>query len=88
MRIHFLIADLRLESNVRYIARLRKGYASPSLHAASACNKRRTLSGTYLAAKVPPIMALARMGSVGVKHAEIASEEANDSEGNTIIKRP
>ena len=42
----------------------------------------RTWEGTFFTAKFPPIIAAAKTGSVGVRHAEIASADTNVNEGN------
>jgi hypothetical protein len=54
MTIHFSKAVVREASVVRYIAMLRKGYASPSLDADSATSSWRMESGTFVTANFPP----------------------------------
>ena len=39
--------------------------------------------GTFFIANLPPIIAAARIGSVGVKQAAIASDEIKDNEGKS-----
>ena len=69
------------DSSVRYSEMLRNGYARPSLAADSAARILLRLVGTCLRANLPPTIAAQIMGSVGVRHAAMTSEEIKLSGG-------
>jgi hypothetical protein len=77
-----------VRSMVRYSARVRNGYASPSLAADSAERMRRSSTGTCFIANLPPTIAAQMMGSVGVKQAEIAKQETKLRLGKRPFRTP
>lgn len=70
------------------MAILRKGYAKPSFAADSAERRRRIWPGTFLTANLPPIIAAARIGSVGVRHAEMTNVDMKLRLGNNAFMIP